>query len=222
MSYLFLGLIIIALILLTFEWIKNLIYSILTLSFLPHALGMFDGNVGSYSIPIIGQFIEVLINYFVAAFINLIDFFIWFINWIPGVNWIINFIYRSPDMVERYLPDIFGGLAGHRNFITHSILNPVFLVYLIICLIIIILVHKTSISDLIKIILFFIGLTFVCHLLADTMPKSWRGTAHIKLFLFTKFYTLPAFLSKLWLYMNAVLSFYALTYVTQISNTDID
>lgn len=214
MIYLFLVGILILLVIWVLKGISTFLYNLLTLSFLPDALGMFDGNVASYTIPIVGQTLGIVVNYLVAAFINLIDFCIWFINWIPGLNLIIKTVYTSPDMVERMLPFIFGGQSGHRNFITHSVLNPVFLVFLIITFILTKLLSKTRIRDGVIGIASLIGLTFVCHLLADTMPQSWIGFANIKFYLFIKLFTLPPLLSKLWLYVNAVLSLGALRYVT--------
>lgn len=217
MPYIILAILLIGLIVWITKGIFSLLFHVLTLDFLPGALDMFDGNVASYTIPVIGPTIGIIVNYFIAAFINLVDFLVWFINWIPGLEKIIDIVYRSPDLVERALP-IFGGLGGHRNFITHSILNPVFLVFLLTSLILIKVLFNTKIKNIIQPLLFIIGLTFVCHLLADTMPKAWLGTANIKIFLSKNFFTLPPVLSKVWLYLNAGLSLSALVYFTDIHN----
>ena len=176
--------------------------SFFTLSFLPHAIGMFDGNVSIYIIPIIGPTIGVMFNYLVAAFVNLVDFAIWLIHWIPGLDYLFNIVYTAPDGVERLFPNIFGGIGGHRNFITHSVLNPVFLIYLV--------VHKVSckIHEALASLVTLIGLTFICHLLADTMPQAWMGAANIKIYLFQNWLMLPPLFSEIWLYMNAGLGLF--------------
>lgn len=217
MIYLLLGILGIGLVVSLLKGISEFIYNIFTLSFLPNAIGMFDGNVSSYIIPIIGPTLGVVINYVVAVFINIFDFLLWLIYWIPGIRQVIQFVYTSPDMVERFLPWMFGGLSGHRNFITHSVINPVFLVFLMITVILIKSISNMGLRPVVKILCFVIGMSFVCHLLADTMPQAWIGFARIKVYLFTNIFTLPKLLSKLWLYINAFLSFGILFKVTLAS-----
>ena len=50
-----------------------------------------------------------------------------------------------------------------------------------------------------------IGLTFACHLLADTMPRGWKGTALIKVFSGS----LNGWQSYIWLLANAFAAMYA-------------
>lgn len=171
---------------------------LLTLGFLPKALNMMDGNVTSYTIPIIGVVVEVFLNWIAAIFINLIDFCLWLVNWIPGVRQIIAFVYRAPDAAEHLFPQLFG--MSHRNFITHSAINPIFLGFLLVGFIL------ARAFPPLKVFVMLIGLSFVCHLLADTMPQAWQGTALIKVYLFRGFFTLPRFFSKLWLYINVVIA----------------
>ena len=179
--------------------------NILTLSFLPSSLNMFNGNPDSSTIK--PQEIEISINYFFVALINLIDFLLLFINWIPFIKRIVNFMYRNPDIIEKHLSLIFGGSKGHRNFITHSIFNPVFLIYIYVANKICILFSDTVLNTIFRPILFLIGLCFTCHLLSDTMPKHWRGFANIKIYLFTNFFTFSPVISKAWLYVGSFLSF---------------
>ena len=91
---------------------------------------MFNGNPNSRTLKVKG--LEITLNYFFAAIINLIDFALLFISWIPGLKNILDFMYRNPDIIEKQIPFLFGGSKGHRNFITHSVFNPVFLIYIFI------------------------------------------------------------------------------------------
>ena len=91
---------------------------------------MFNGNPNSRTLKVKG--LEITLNYFFAALINLIDFALLFISWIPGLKNILDFMYRNPDIIEKQIPFLFGGSKGHRNFITHSVFNPVFLIYIFI------------------------------------------------------------------------------------------
>lgn len=212
MKYLFLIVFLLFIFKLLLSGIGNLFYSILTLSFLPNGLGIFDGEVTTYFIPIVGY----IINCIVVAFINILDFIIWFIYWIPGVHTIIDLVHRAPDIDQlESFKLIFG--QHHRNFITHSVLNPIFLLFLVLTFIIIKSLKQSEVGIIVSILLFVIGLTFVGHLLADTMPGSWRGFSTIKVYFFVKFFSLPGFLSKIWLYINSYLSVKALVKVTGIT-----
>lgn len=183
--------------------IKSFFGNIFTLSFLPNAIGMFDGNINTIAsnIPIISKLVEGLFNWISVLFINVIDFGLWFIYWIPGVKQLIELIYTAPDLVERIMTDMLG---SHRNFITHSIFNPIFLIFIIVAFIICKIVNKFEIGELISVILMLIGFGFACHLLADTMPKSWVGFANIKVQIFATFFVMPPWLGKVWLLVNAL------------------
>ena len=179
--------------------------NILTLSFLPSSLNMFNGNPCSNTIKPKG--IEIAINYLFAALINLIDFLLLFISWIPFVKKILDFMYRNPDTIEKHISFLFGGSKGHRNFITHSIFNPIFLIYVFVANKICVLFSDTVLYIVFSPILFLIGLCFTCHILSDTMPKHWKGFANIKIYLFTNLFTFSPIISKAWLYIGSFLSF---------------
>lgn len=204
MGYILIFLVIIGIISSVITSIGNLAHSIFTLSFLPNAIGIFDGEISTRatSIPILSNIIETTLNYISVLFINIIDAILWFVYWIPGVKQVIDVIYTSPDVVEKLIPDM---LDSHRNFITHSVLNPVFLVFIIVSFTISKILKNTEIGEIIAAILMIIGFVFACHLLADSMPKSWVGFSNIKVQIYTTFFTLPPFLSKLWLYINVFL-----------------
>ena len=166
---------------------------------------MFNGNPNSTTIKSL-KGIEISINYFFTALINLLDFLLLFIAWIPSIKKILNFIYRIPDIIEKHIPFLFGGSKGHRNFITHSVFNPVFLAYIFVVNKICILFSATSLDIIFRTLFFIIGLCFTCHLLSDTMPKRWKGFANIKIYLFVYFNTFGPLVSKIWLYIGAFLS----------------
>ncbi|MBN1037072.1 hypothetical protein DWC20_16170 [Clostridium botulinum] len=177
--------------------IKQFAYNIFTLSFLPGAFHMFDGNMSSYTIPIIGKIIEPIINYVCVLVLNIVDFFVWFVHWIPGLGYVIDRIYKAPDEVEKTFKLV------HRNFITHSIFNPRIVAILVIGFVLLFAINKisTKLSSLVATLICFTLLIFSCHLIADTMPQSWVGFALIK----TPLFTLSGFLSKVWLYMNIII-----------------
>lgn len=204
MIYILIGIILIAVIGNILGSIRSFFVSIFTLSFLPNAIGMFDGNINTMAsnIPIVSKLVEGIINWTSVIFINVIDFCLWFIYWIPGVKQIINLIYTSPDFVERLISSMLG---SHRNFITHSILNPIFLIFIMVAFILCKIINKYEIGELISIVVMLIGFVFACHLLADTMPQSWVGFANIKVQIFRTFFVMPPLLGKLWLIVNAIL-----------------
>lgn len=203
MVYIFVGILVLWLIMCILNSIGSFFASIFTLSFLPNAIGMFDGKMDTVasSIPILSNLIEGLINWISVVFINFVDFILWFIYWIPGVKQIIELIYRAPDLVERLIPHMLG---AHRNFITHSVLNPVFLVFIMIAFVLCKILNKFEMGTIISGLLMIIGLGFACHLLADTMPKSWVGFANIKVQIFATMFVMPPWLGKLWLLVNAI------------------
>lgn len=176
---------------------------ILTLDFLPNGLDILnDSKMQTYSIPIIG----FLINYIVWVFVNLVDFVTWFIHWIPGVKTLMDIIYTCPDLDLPNSPlEIFR--SSHRNFITHSALNPIFIVFIIVSSLVSGLVPRNPIGTLLAIVALIIGLTFSCHLLADTMPRGWMGTAFIQVKLYGHgLFTLGNWFSQIWLYINAIIA----------------
>lgn len=165
---------------------------------------MFNGNPNSSTLKIKG--IEIAINYFFAAIINLIDFFLLLISWIPILRKVLDHIYRNPDILEKQIPFLFGGSKGHRNFITHSVFNPIFLIYIFISSKLCVMFSLTPLNIILRPLFFIIGLCFVCHLLCDTMPKHWKGFANIKVYFFTHLLTFSPLTSKLWLYIGSFLS----------------
>lgn len=206
MGYIIIGILVLILIGYILNGIGNFFASLFTLSFLPNAIGMFDGKIETTAstIPIISSLVEGVVNWISVIFINFVDFMLWFIYWIPGVKQVILLVYTAPDLVERLLPSMLG---SHRNFITHSVLNPIFLIFIMISFIICKIANKYEIGAIISFILMLIGLSFVCHLLADTMPKAWVGFANIKVQVFNTFFVMPPWMGKLWLLINAVLCF---------------
>ena len=166
---------------------------------------MFNGNPNSRTLKVKG--LEITLNYFFAALINLIDFALLFISWIPGLKNILDFMYRNPDIIEKQIPFLFGGSKGHRNFITHSVFNPVFLRYIFISSKLCVIFSLTPLNTILRPLLFLIGLCFVCHLLCDTMPKHWKGFANIKVYFFTHLISFSPITSKAWLYIGSFLSF---------------
>ncbi|MGL6058532.1 MAG: hypothetical protein ACRC17_09475 [Culicoidibacterales bacterium] len=177
-------------------------YYWLTFSFLPMGLHIRKNtNIHSWRIPILGA----LLNYTTACLINLIDAWIWLWIWIPGLKKIIFFFYRSPDTLERSLKLFLGGINGHRNFISHSIFNPVFLIVVYLLGKLISLTPNPFLQLPIQIIGSIICLSFVAHLLADTLPKAWLGKSLIKVFFIFHFKTFSISNSKLWLYFNAII-----------------
>lgn len=216
MGYIFIGILVLGLIMNILNGIGNFFASIFTLSFLPNAIGMFDGKIDTTasSIPILSNLVEGIANWISVIFINGVDFMLWFIYWIPGVKQVIELIYRSPDLVERLIPDMLG---SHRNFITHSVFNPLFLVFIMVSFILCKKLNNFEIGGIISFILMIIGLGFACHLLADTMPKSWIGFANIKVQIFATFFVMPPWLGKLWLLVNAIFCI-KLTYKSTMDN----
>ena len=166
---------------------------------------MFNGNPNSNTLKV--KSIEIIINYIFAAIINLIDFFLLFISWIPSLRKLLDYIYRNADILEKQFPFLFGGSKGHRNFITHSVFNPVFLIYVFISSKLCIMFELTPLNNILRPLLFLIGMCFVCHLLCDTMPKHWKGFANIKIYLFIHLLTFSPITSKAWLYIGSFLSF---------------
>ncbi len=199
-----------------FNQASKLINSILTLSFLPGALDIFDGKMDTLAthIPIVSKLVEGFINWMSVLLINIIDFSLWLIHWIPGVSQVIDFIYVSPDIIERMFPAILG---SHRNFITHSIFNPVFVIFLIIFLVFALLSKYISPLKIVTILMAFIGFAFVGHLLADTMPKAWVGFATIKVQVTNTYFVMPPLMSKLWLQINAMVSIALMGKIIEIS-----
>lgn len=169
---------------------------------------MFNGNVNSHTLKY--KYIEIVINFILAAIINIVDFLILLISWIPFIKDLITFIYKSPDTLEKSVSTLFGGSKGHRNFITHSIFNPVFIAYLIIASRICDLFKYTPLNTINRPLFFIIGICFSCHLLSDSMPKYWRGFANIKIYFFRNLYTFTPLISKCWLYIGSFLSIFLL------------
>ncbi|MGL5917051.1 MAG: hypothetical protein ACRCZC_05050 [Culicoidibacterales bacterium] len=188
-------------------------YYWLTFGFLPMGLHIRKGtNIHSWRVPILGP----LLNYATACCVNLIDSWLWLWLWLPGMKKFTLSVYRSPDTLERYLGFIFGGINGHRNFISHSVFNPVFL------LIVWFFGKMIALSPirLLQIPLQLIGttlcLSFIAHLLADTLPKAWLGKALIKVFFLFHFTTLSIKNSKLWLHLNVIFCFFWFTFNFQL------
>lgn len=150
-----------------------------------------------YRIVTLIPVIEPLICIIISAICNIFDFLIWFIAWIPGIKQLIALIYSLPDIDQIYR-NIF---PNHRNFITHSVLNPGFIVTMFIGFLL------GKINDGLKIISIFIAMIFAVHLFADMMPLKWGGFANIYISIGSyKLLALPSFGSKLWLMSNGIIA----------------
>ena len=180
------------------------IYSILTLSFLPSGMEVIkgesllhDASMTTTIIPIIG----LIVNYFVVLMVNIIDFMIWFFSWIPGYRRLIAFISSAHD-IDQKTGIIASWFTSHRNFFTHSVLNPILLIYFVISFHI-----KAAKGAFINFIIALPGLAFAGGILADTMPKSWAynfSRIHIEAIGFNVITLSPLF-SWLWLLFNALI-----------------
>jgi len=208
----------------------NFIGRILTLNILPGAYDMVrDTHIkGNHTIWFIGWIISPIINYFFTLFINIVDFICIFINWIPIIGDIQKFIYHAPDIDQQGYDAVYNfiePLVGtvHRNWITHSVLNPYFILF-VICAFVIAFIAKfiPVVKYIAAFLILMIGLTFVCHLIADTMPGGWgRGSSnnfskiHVR-FWFIKF-QLNGLFTKLWLYINALIAGVSIKSATEIA-----
>ena len=175
---------------------------ILTLGFLPNGIhhaghGLFDGNLHGHTyIPVIG----IMMNYLAAIFVNLVDFSLWFVTFIPEMSGLADFVYSSPDFERMY------GFVSHRSFFTHSILNPIFLAGLVGIILTKLIAKKHKETGMfLQAVLVMILMTIPCHLLSDTMPQNWQGSAYVnfKIFGLTLLPT-SEFGSVLWLYFNSI------------------
>ena len=99
----------------------------IVLGFLPSGMEVATGhrilNNTDFRIITLIPILEPLFSFVISILCNVIDFFLWFIAWIPGVKQGIAFIYSLPDLDQTYK----NFFPNHRNFITHSVLNPGFL-----------------------------------------------------------------------------------------------
>lgn len=188
-------------------------YYWLTFAFLPSKLKIRKAtNIYTWNIPILGP----LLNYTTACIINMIDATIWLFQWIPGFLFIAKILYHTADSLERYLSWFLGGISGHRNFISHSCINPIYLGFLFLSHIILQTISFHSIRIIVQFLCFLLSLTFIAHLLADTLPKAWIGKALIKIVFIFHFSTLSIGKSKAWLHINAILAFIFSLYALNI------
>lgn len=186
-------------------------FTILNLGFLPAGLHIAKdiSPVGVYVIPYIGAIIEVPLHYFLTLWINVIDFICWIPSKIPVLNSFLEFIKRCPDkdLTTHGVDPLIGmlGLTGHRNFITHSILNPYILM---ICLIGTLLFFifgfiNEKIRNILGTCVAMCLFIHSAHLFADCMPSQWIGGALIKS---AYIGTWNAFFSKIWLLSQGIIS----------------
>lgn len=199
-----------------------LFFRVLNLGFLPAGIGIAEGiaETGVYVLPsFLGQLVEVPLHFFLTLWINIIDFVCAILSLIPFGKELLLMVKVCPDLdlTTHGTDPIIGflGLTGHRNFITHSVLNPYILLIVLSGIVI------YCIGRLIRIIFPKIGsvicgiavacvgmslLILSAHLFADCMPKKWTGAALIRVHIaFIKF-TLFPIMSKIWLLVNGVLS----------------
>lgn len=174
------------------------------LGFLPSGMKTATGNKilynTDYRVYALIPVVEPLFGWFISALCNIFDFFLWFITWVPGIKQVTGFIYSLPDM-DQHAVKIF---CNHRNFITHSVLNPGFI---IITLFSFILSKIGKCKELGECILGLSALIFSLHFFADSMPLDWKGFALIHISILKRnLFTLPPLLSKIWLILNAFLA----------------
>lgn len=201
-----------------------LFFEVLNLGFLPAGLNLIENirPLGVYTIPLIGPIIEVPLHFLMTLWINIVDFVCWILCKIPFLNMELTFIKGCPDLdlTTHGTDELIGvlGLTGHRNFITHSILNP----YIVIIVAIgFILYFITGIFS--KKIQNFIAscvITCLCihsaHLFADCMPRAWEGGALIKVKIFEiSILKFNGFFSKLWLLGNGIFTIYIGSFFTK-------
>lgn len=197
-----------------------LFFRILNLGFLPAGIGIGEGiaETGVYVLPFfLGSLIEIPLHFLLTLWINIVDFACAILSVIPFVKELLYLVKVCPDLdlTTHGIDPVIGflGLTGHRNFITHSVLNPYILMIVLAGLVLYLF------GFVIKRFLPGIG-TFICsiavvcvsmslfihsaHLFADCMPKGWNGSALIKVHIgFIKFVLFPI-LSKLWLLVNGI------------------
>ena len=191
----------------------------ISLSWMPSGINLimnhrlFDGNLHVDTIiPIVGT----LLDYLAAMLINIVDAMLFPISLIPGLRKILLIVYTSPDwdlfnpVSEAWFS--FYPIFQHRSFFTHSVLNPVFLLYLVAFIVIVRLVAKLIHNGGVQIVCFYvftaIGLSFPCHLLADSMPQGWSGTAFISFKIMGVGFNAGQALTGLWLYINALVALF--------------
>jgi len=174
---------------------SSLLINIITLEFLPSGMEVIkgesisaDSNIRTSIIPIIG----FLINIFIMLLINIIDFIIWPFSWIPGLSNLISFIGGSHDIDQT--SSIF---THHRNFLSHSVLNPIILIYSWIS-------YKFRKVSILNFILILPLIAFAAGILADTMPRGWGFYSYIHISLLGfRIFSLSAFFTRLWLFLNS-------------------
>lgn len=217
MPYIVAGILIIAILRYLFEAFTSFI----TLQWMPSGIyqlkghDLFDGNIHvDPVIPLIGS----IIDYIVAAIINLVDFMLYPLAFIPGINNILHLVYTSPD-----LDLAFNEVLQHRSFLSHSVLNPVFLGFILIgtAIFFLLRVLPKQVTYIYMFIFLGIALSFPCHLLSDTMPKAWQGAAYVNFKLFGVGFSIASqAISELWLYANAAASAFLSFWVIEKGTKD--
>lgn len=110
--------------------LKPLFFGIFTLSFLPRSIGIFRNcKITSYTIPVIGHTIGILLNFIIGCFINIVDCLISLLYWIPVVNDLIFMVHNAQNSIQKLVPSFFG--SSNLNFITYSVINPVFIIFVL-------------------------------------------------------------------------------------------
>lgn len=199
----------------------------ISLSWLPSGINLiahhrlFDGNIHvDPVIPVIGS----IIDYLTAMFINLVDLALYPIAEIPKLNVILYRLYSSPDwdlsMPNAWAVFHFSPYFTHRSFFSHSVLNPMFILYILAFFALVCVILKLIQNGVVQGICIYvftaIGLSFPCHLLADTMPHAWAGTAYINFKIYGHGLILGQGASELWLYFNAFLAIFAIFFVLKV------
>lgn len=157
-------------------------------------------------------------------FINLVDLALYPIAEIPKLNVILYRLYSSPDwdlsMPNAWAVFHFSPYFTHRSFFSHSVLNPMFILYILAFFALVCVILKLIQNGVVQGICIYvftaIGLSFPCHLLADTMPHAWAGTAYINFKIYGHGLILGQGASELWLYFNAFLAIFAIFFVLKV------
>lgn len=199
----------------------------ISLSWLPSGINLiahhrlFDGNIHiDPVIPVIGS----IIDYLAAMFINLVDLALYPIAAIPGLKVILYRLYSSPDwdlpMPNAWAVFHFYPYFTHRSFFSHSVLNPMFILYILALFAIVCVILKLISNGVVRGICIYIstaiGLSFPCHLLADSMPQAWAGSAFINFKIMGFGFASGQGMSELWLYLNAFLAIFAICKVLEV------
>lgn len=84
------------------------------------------------------------------------------------MNDLIFMVHNAPNSIQRLVPSFFG--SSNLNFIIYSVINPVFIIFVLLAYGIMKFVPKSKFKYILGSIFLLIDLTFIYNLLARTMP----------------------------------------------------